>query len=309
MNKTELLEKYATPIKVGSSGFVILKDIMGEDSDISDAARISYGKGTRSVSDNRTLIRYLMRHQHSSPFEMCEIKFHIRLPIHVMRQLVRQRTASLNEYSTRYSEAIDAVEETATTAWRSQSTTNKQGSDEIISDWSEVKDIPNILTDEFGNEGSRASEHFSTPGEYLTDRQREAFDVSREIYNEAVSMGVAREQARAVLPLATYTEIYWKIDLRNLFNFLRLRLDSHAQLEIREFTEAMWTIVQDWVPIAAESFVDYQLEGAYFSKQEMLFLKQEMTKFGKFGLGTEDRLNKLDTLSKREQNEFRAKFS
>ena len=305
MDRTELLEKYKEPIKVGYSGHVRLVDVMGDDSDISDAARVSYGKGTRSVSDNRTLIRYLMRHQHSSPFEMCEIKFHLCVPIHVMRQLVRQRTASLNECSTRYSVVEDKFELFDDQKIRLQSNDNKQGSAGLL------KDAPPKhfkFTDGIGNvrEGDALGERRAERCEFLAN---DAISMAFDNYRELIADGVAREQARNVLPLATYTELYWKIDLRNLFNFLRLRLDSHAQLEIREFAEAMWTIVQDWVPIASESFVDYQLEGAYFSKQEMLFLKQEMTKFGKFGLGTEDRLNKLDTLSKREQNEFRAKFS
>ena len=189
-------------------GFVCLVDVMGDDGSIVQAARVSYGAGTKKVSDDRTLIRYLMRHRHSTPFEMAEIKLLVRVPMDCWRQWIRHRTANVNEYSTRYSLAIDAAQTTPPGEWRTQSESNRQGSE-------------GFLDEELGAA--------------LTESEREFQDSARKLYEQRIEQGVAREQARKDLPLATYTEAYWKIDLHNLLHFLALRMDPHAQLEIRDY--------------------------------------------------------------------------
>lgn len=183
----------------------------------------------------------------TTPFEMCEVKFHVRVPMDIWRQWIRHRTASVNEYSTRYSEAIDSQNTTLPTEWRWQSTTNKQGSNGYVDD----DDLSDILT-----------KYEST-----------ALTAAKAAYKGLIDSGVAREQARKILPLSTYTEAYWKIDLHNLFHFLRLRLDSHAQQEIREFGEAIANMVSDWVPLAWGAFEDYRLNSCQFSAQEMSVLR------------------------------------
>ena len=177
---------------------------MGTDESIVQAARISYGQGTKQVHQDRGLIRYLMRHRHTSPFEMCEIKLHVRVPMDCWRQWIRHRTASVNEYSTRYSIAIDAAQKTAPTDWRLQDMGSRQGSGGTV---------PSEL------------------GKNLSSKEEELHKCSRDVYNERLNCGVAREQARKDLPLSTYTEAYWKIDLHNLLHFLSLRMDRHAQYE------------------------------------------------------------------------------
>ena len=187
--------------RVLDDGFVRLIDYMGDDAAIVQAARVSYGKGTKRVHEDRALIRYLMRHSHTTPFEMCEIKLHVRVPMDVWRQWIRHRTANVNEYSTRYSEAIDAAQATLPDAWRLQSAGNRQGSGGALA--------PDV--------GARLSEEEAA-------LQRRA----RDVYEARIAAGVAREQARKDLPLSTYTEAYWKIDLHNLLHFLDLRMDLHA---------------------------------------------------------------------------------
>lgn len=273
--KNDLIQ-FAEATKVGYSGFVRLVDTMGDDAAIVQAARVSYGAGTKAVSEDRALIRYLMRHQHTSPFEMCEIKLHIKAPIHVMRQWIRHRTASVNETSTRYSVVQDEFEMFETL--RLQSKNNKQGS--------------NGLLEEETAEG--------TPKELLSCANGAIQDSFIE-YNRLIDVGVAREQARNILPLATYTECYWKIDLHNLFHFLKLRLDPHAQLEIRQFAQAIADILKVWVPDAYEAFVDYRLEGCYFSRQELELLRAKLQE-------TTWAPEELDKLSKREQSEFLLKL-
>lgn len=229
-------------------GFIRVVDWMGDDAAIVQAARISYGVGTKSTSDDRGLIRYLMRNKHTSPFEMCEIKLHIRAPMDCWRQWIRHRTASVNEYSTRYSEAIDSCQGTRPHQWRVQSKDNKQGSGEYLDE----------------NEGM-----------ILTAREKHSQSVAFDNYKLRISLGVAREQARKDLPLSTYTEAYWKIDLHNLFNFLQLRMDSHAQEEIRSYAEIIGEeIVSRWCPIAWEAFVDYRLDGLSLSKQEIRAIRR-----------------------------------
>jgi thymidylate synthase (FAD) len=223
-------------------GFVRVVDYMGNDSSIVQAARVSYGAGTKKVHEDRGLIRYLMRNRHSTPLEMCEIKFHVRVPMDCWRQWIRHRTANVNEYSTRYSEAIDACQKTNWDEWRSQSKSNKQGSAESID---------------------------ASTGAHLSQREAELQQLAREVYEERLAAGVAREQARKDLPLSNYTEAYWKMDLHNLFHFLSLRMDSHAQFEIRQYANTIGEIVSKWCPLAWEAFEDYRLEGMFLTRFEV----------------------------------------
>jgi thymidylate synthase (FAD) len=221
-------------------GFVRVVDYMGADSSIVQAARVSYGAGTKTVSQDRGLIRYLMRHRHTTPLEMCEIKLHVRVPMDCWRQWIRHRTANINEYSTRYSVAIDAAQTTTVDQWRGQAANNKQGSD--------------------GNLDGDA-------GEALTESERVLHELARQTYNQRLELGVAREQARKDLPLSTYTEAYWKMDLHNLFHFLSLRMDMHAQEEIRRYADVIGReIVARWVPLSWEAFEDYRLGGRFLSR-------------------------------------------
>ena len=235
------------PFKVLDDGFVRVMDYMGSDESIAQAARVSYGVGTKRVQDDRGLIRYLMRHAHSTPFEMCEVKLHVRVPMDCWRQWIRHRTANVNEYSTRYSVAIDAAEQTKPGGWRFQATSNRQGSSGTLP---------------------------APEGERLTAREQELQRLARSVYEERIAAGVAREQARKDLPLSTYTEAYWKIDLHNLFHFLALRMDSHAQHEIRQYADTIGRrIVSQWCPIAWEAFVDYNLNSLTLSAKEVEVLR------------------------------------
>ena len=221
-------------------GFVCLVDVMGDDSSIVQAARVSYGEGTKKVSDDRTLIRYLLRHRHTTPFEMAEIKFLVRVPMDCWRQWVRHRTANINEYSTRYSLAIDAAQTTDPGEWRTQAEANRQGSGDSL---------PAEL------------------GQRLTQEETELQSKIRDVYQGRISSGVAREQARKDLPLATYTEAYWKIDLHNLLHFLALRMDSHAQLEIRQYATTLGEqIVAPLFPIVWEAFLDYRMQSTFLTR-------------------------------------------
>lgn len=240
-------EVLGTPFKVLDDGFVRVVDYMGSDESIVQAARVSYGKGTKKVSEDRGLIRYLLRHQHTTPFEMCEIKFHVRVPMDCWRQWIRHRTANVNEYSTRYSLAIDAAQRAGDSQWRRQSKDNKQG-----------------------------SEGFFDPetGKKLSEQELQLQSLSRSVYEERVQAGMAREQARKDLPLSTYTEAYWKVDLHNLLHFLWLRMDPHAQFEIREYATTIGEqIVQRWVPTAWEAFQDYKVNASSLSRIEVEIIK------------------------------------
>jgi len=220
-------------------GFVRLVDYMGDDGAVVQAARVSYGIGTKKVQEDRGLIRYLMRHQHSTPFEMCELKLHVRVPMDTWRQWIRHRTANVNEYSTRYSLAIDAAQRTAPGDWRTQATGNRQGSGDKLP--AEV-------------------------GARLTQSETELLRATREAYEARIAAGVAREQARKDLPLSTYTEAYWKIDLQNLLHFLHLRMDDHAQEEIRAYAATIGhEIVAKWVPHVWEAFLDYRVKAVHLS--------------------------------------------
>jgi thymidylate synthase (FAD) len=222
-------------LPVLDDGFVCLVDAMGDDSSVVQAARVSYGEGTRPVSDDRTLIRYLMRHRHTTPFEMAEVKFLVRVPMDCWRQWIRHRTASVNEMSTRYSVAIDAAQTTSPGRWRLQASSNRQGS-----------------------EGTLDAEQ----GASLVQSEATLQEHARRVYRERLELGVAREQARKDLPLATYTEAYWKIDLHNLLHFLELRMDHRAQWEIREYARTIGhDIVRHLYPSVWEAFVDYRVKG------------------------------------------------
>ncbi len=229
-------------IPVLDHGFVRVIDYMGDDAAICQAARVSYGKGTKSVQNDEGLIRYLMRHWHSTPFEMCEIKLHVKLPVFVARQWIRHRTANVNEYSARYSILdrefyIPAPEDLA-----AQSVVNNQGRGEALS----------------GEEAQRVLR-------YLQDDATRAYDHYEEMISEDGQQGLARELARMNLPANIYTQWYWKVDLHNLFHFLRLRADKHAQYEIRVYADAICDVVKDWVPAAYGAFEDYRLGGAQLS--------------------------------------------
>lgn len=232
-------------------GFVCLVDVMGDDGSVVQAARVSYGKGTRKVSDDRTLIRYLLRHRHTTPFEMAELKFLVRVPMDCWRQWIRHRTANINEYSTRYSEAIDSAQTTTAGEWRTQATQNRQGSGDAVPD-----DV----------------------GESLTQSERELQDHARKVYEERLESGVAREQARKDLPLATYTEAYWKIDLHNLLHFLHLRMDSHAQLEIRNYARTIGEkIVEPLFPLVWEAFLDYRVHASSLTRLDSGVIQRLMS--------------------------------
>ena len=230
------------PLPVLDDGYVRVVDYMGSDAAIVQAARVSYGAGTRRVSEDRTLIRYLLRHRHTTPFEMCEIKLHVRVPMDCWRQWIRHRTANVNEYSTRYSLAIDAASRTDPGQWRLQSAANRQGSSGLVE-----REV----------------------GARLSAREREHQERARELYQERLDAGVAREQARKDLPLSTYTEAYWKIDLHNLLHFLSLRADHHAQAEIRAYATLIGEqIVSRWVPAAWEAYLDYRAGALLLTRVE-----------------------------------------
>lgn len=231
-------------------GFVRVVDRMGDDSAIVQAARVSYGKGTKTVHEDEGLIRYLMRHRHTTPFEMCEIKLHVKVPMDTWRQWIRHRTANVNEYSTRYSEAIDACQTTGYGEWRIQGKGNRQGSGGFLPE--------------------------DPTGKSLTRNERKLQEHAREVYQHRLDCGVAREQARKDLPLSNYTEAYWKIDLHNLLNFLSLRMDAHAQDEIRQYANVIAAVVQEWVPLTWNAFRDYRLEGMHLSKRDIdaIWLRQ-----------------------------------
>ena len=276
----ERLLPFTTPIPVLDDGHVQLVDVMGDDLAIVDAARVSFfGHSSENTeSQNRHLLRYLMRGRHTSPFEMCVIKLRVRVPMDTWRQWIRHRTASVNESSTRYAPAIDAAQKA--TEWRAQSTDNKQGSNGLVTEWpAEFRMM--------GIESTPVSDLPVTPTEYLSLREGQAQNLSREVYEERLSFGVAKEVARKDLPLSTYTEAYWAIDLHNLFHFLSLRMDSHAQQEIREYASAIAEIVKVWVPWAWEAFEDYRLKAMYLSKFEVLALQHVLSRLTAEGYKTD----------------------
>lgn len=225
------------------NGFVRVVDYLGDDAAVAQAARVSYGAGTKHIHKDRDLIRYLMRHLHTTPFEMCEIKLHVRVPMDTWRQWIRHRTANVNEYSTRYSLAIDAAQRTAPDEWRAQSTANRQGSSGCLS---------------------------TDVSKRLSEAEQELQETARKVYEARIVAGVAREQARKDLPLSTYTEAYWKIDLHNLLQFLVLRMNVHAQQEIRTYATVIGEeIVARWVPVVWGAFLDYRRHALQLGRVEV----------------------------------------
>ncbi|MBR2573887.1 MAG: FAD-dependent thymidylate synthase [Loktanella sp.] len=223
-------------------GFIRVIDYMGDDAAICQAARVSYGRGTKSVQNDEGLIRYLMRHWHSTPFEMCEIKLHVKLPVFVARQWIRHRTANVNEYSARYSILDREFYIPAPEHLAAQSVINNQGRGEALT----------------GEEAARVLA-------YLKDDAARCYDHYAEMISDDGQQGLARELARMNLPANIYTQWYWKVDLHNLFHFLRLRADSHAQYEIRVYADEICKVVADWVPAAYGAFEDYRMGGATLS--------------------------------------------
>ncbi|MEH7829027.1 FAD-dependent thymidylate synthase [Gemmobacter denitrificans] len=234
-------------------GFIRVIDYMGNDAAIVQAARVSYGAGTRQVNDDSGLIRYLMRHWHSTPFEMCEIKLHVKLPIFVARQWIRHRTANVNEYSARYSIMDREFYIPQPEHLAAQSTVNNQGRGAVL-------------------EGAEAARVL----EILKSDAARSYDHYEEMLSQDGQQGLARELARMNLPANIYTQWYWKVDLHNLFHFLRLRADAHAQYEIRVYAEAIAKVVADWVPVAYAAFEDYRMGGVTLSAKAIAVLKRRL---------------------------------
>jgi thymidylate synthase (FAD) len=245
-------------IPVLDHGFIRVIDYMGDDSSIVQSARVSYGKGTKKVSTDEGLIRYLMRHWHSTPFEMCEIKYHVKLPIFIARQWIRHRTANVNEYSARYSILDKEFYIPAKEQLSAQATNNRQGRGELITG-EQADEVLKILKDD-------AVRTYDNYEKMLNER----FDGT--IIDEKKS-GLARELARMNLTLNSYTQWYWKTDLLNLMNFLFLRGDSHAQYEIRVYAEKMLETVKKWVPITHAAFLDYRVGAAHLSSKGLKIVK------------------------------------
>ncbi len=242
-----------TPIPVLDHGLIRVIDYMGDDAAITQAARVSYGAGTKQVSNDEGLIRYLMRHWHSTPFEMCEVKLHVKLPVFVARQWIRHRTANVNEYSARYSILDREFYIPAPEHLAAQSTVNNQGRGEVLA----------------GEEAARVLA-------LLKADAAQAYDHYEAMLSQDGQQGLARELARMNLPANIYTQWYWKVDLHNLFHFLRLRADAHAQYEIRVYAEAIASCVKDWVPLAFAAFEDYRMGGVNLSSKAAAVLKRRL---------------------------------
>ena len=268
-------------IPILDHGFIRVVDYMGDDTSVVQAARVSYGKGTKKVSTDEGLIRYLMRHWHSTPFEMCEIKYHVKLPIFIARQWIRHRTANVNEYSARYSILDKEFYIPTSDHLAAQSSNNRQGRGQVLNG-EQAKKILNILKDD----AERTYKNYET-------MLNEKFDGSVIDENKK---GLARELARINLTLNSYTQWYWKTDLLNLMNFLFLRADKHAQYEIRVYAEAMLDTLKKWVPITHSAFLDYRIGAAHVSAKGLNVIKSFMN--GK-ALNQE-----TSGLSKREWNEL-----
>lgn len=263
--------------KVLDHGFVRVVDYMGDDSAIVQAARVSYGKGTKQLNEDKGLINYLLRHSHTTPFEMCEIKFHVKLPIFVARQWIRHRTANVNEYSARYSILDKEFYMPAIDNITPQSQTNKQGREEIALSQEEISRVLEILNLDAIKCYSHYLEMLNLP-ENVSDSTDHATHVGVPEGSSPVRdpnrLGIARELARINLNLSYYTQMYWKIDLHNLMHFLRLRADSHAQYEIRAYAVQMLEILKLWMPHTYEAFENYQLNGVKISSQGKNLIKR-----------------------------------
>ena len=272
-------------IPILDHGFVRVVDYMGNDTSIVQAARVSYGKGTKKVSTDSGLIKYLMRHWHSTPFEMCEIKYHVKLPIFIARQWIRHRTANVNEYSARYSILDKEFYLPAPEHLAAQSKINRQGRGDVL-EGEKAKQVLDLLKGD-------AEQTYNNYETMLNER----YDGTVIEENQ---VGLARELARMNLTLNTYTQWYWKTDLLNLMNFLRLRADHHAQYEIRAYADAMLDTVKKWVPITYEAFMDYRVGGTEVSGKGKAVI-QKLIK------GEEISVEKSG-LSKREWNELMISF-
>lgn len=246
------------PLPVLDHGFVRVIDYMGDDSAIVQAARVSYGKGTKMVNEDKGLVNYLMRHRHSTPFEMCEIKFHVKLPIFVARQWIRHRTANVNEYSARYSIMDKEFYMPNPEHLAAQSTINRQGRDEIL----QGEQATRVL-DLLREDALRAYQHYET---MLNE------DSAGNVLDPTLP-GLARELARMNLPVNFYTQWYWKIDLHNLMHFLSLRADPHAQYEIRAYADVMLEVLKKWVPITYEAFMNHRMGAASLSAKGLAVVK------------------------------------
>ena len=273
-------------IPILDHGFIRVIDYMGNDTSIVQAARVSYGKGTKQVSTDSSLIKYLMRHWHSTPFEMCEIKYHVKLPIFIARQWIRHRTANVNEYSARYSILDKEFYLPKKEHLAAQSKNNRQGRGEVL-EGDQANKVLSLLKDD----AERTYDNYET---MLNER----YDGSVVDENEH---GLARELARMNLTLNTYTQWYWKTDLLNLMNFLRLRADSHAQYEIRAYADAMLDTLKSWVPITYDAFLDYRVGGTEVSSKGKILI-QKLIKGEKIDMESSG-------LSKREWNELMEAFS
>jgi thymidylate synthase (FAD) len=253
-----LEEMLYEPVRVLDHGFIRVVDYMGDDSAIVQAARVSYGKGTKMVNEDKGLINYLMRHRHSTPFEMCEIKLHVKLPIFVARQWIRHRTANVNEYSQRYSILdkefyIPQPDQLAT-----QSTTNRQGRSDVLQGEQACR-----VLDILRQDATQVYQHYE---EMLNeDSEGNILDPNRQ--------GLARELARMNLSVNFYTQWYWKIDLHNLMHFVSLRADPHAQYEIRVYADILLDVLKKWVPITYRAFMDYRVGGASLSEKGLQVVK------------------------------------
>ena len=272
-------------IPILDHGFIRVVDYMGDDTSIVQAARVSYGKGTKKVSTDSGLIKYLMRHWHSTPFEMCEIKYHIKLPIFIARQWIRHRTANVNEYSARYSILDKEFYLPDSEHLAAQSQINRQGRGDVLKG-EQAKKVLDLLKND-------AEQTYKNYEEMLNER----YDGT--VINEGKT-GLARELARMNLTLNTYTQWYWKTDLLNLMNFLRLRADHHAQYEIRTYADAMLDTVKKWVPITYEAFMDYRVGGTEISSKGKIVI-QKMISGEKISIVESG-------LSKREWNELMSAF-
>ena len=272
-------------IPVLDHGFIRVIDYMGDDSSIVQSARVSYGKGTKKVSTDEGLIRYLMRHWHSTPFEMCEIKYHVKLPIFIARQWIRHRTANVNEYSARYSILDKEFYLPTKDQLASQSKSNRQGRGDVLKG-KQAEEVLNILKDD-------ATRTYDNYEKLLNER----FDGTKI---DESKIGLARELARMNLTLNTYTQWYWKTDLLNLLNFLFLRADDHAQYEIRVYAEKILDTVKKWVPITYQAFMDYRVGAAEISSKGLKVIKSMIS--GK-------KVSQEESgLSKREWNELMEKI-
>lgn len=262
-------------IKVLDHGFVVLKETMGSDASIAESARVSYGAGTKTISDDRNLIRYLMRHHHTSPFEMAEARFLVKVPVFIWRQWIRHRTANVNELSGRYSELPE--EYFVPEQWRTQSVTNKQGGEEPMQ-----------------------YEQWQTGMGFVDE-------LAFIEYRRRLEAGVSRELARTCLPVSHYTLAYWKCDIHNILHFLKLRMHPHAQKEIQMYAQSIYTLLKDRFPVTFEAFEDYILNAVQFSKMETCLLKSIIDN-SKATMFTEIEAQHMG-LGKREYQEFAAKIA